>query len=101
MNCLHSFRTKNKLESINKVCKDFCNIVKPSRDFKILKFYQYQKSDKRPFIIYANLETLIKKWMDVKIILKQHQHHPRKITDFKKKKMNLLTHEKQEPYKKY
>ena len=30
LNCLHSFRTKNKLESHKKVCKnkDFCNIMK-------------------------------------------------------------------------
>ena len=32
---------------------------------KILEFNQYQESDKIPFIIYANLESLIKKngWM--------------------------------------
>ena len=30
-----------------------------SEDAKILEFNQYQKSDKAPFIIYANLECLI------------------------------------------
>ena len=56
--CLHSFRTKNKLESHKKVCenKDFCNIIMPSEDTKILEFNQYQKFDKVPFIIYADIE---------------------------------------------
>ena len=33
----------------------------PSDDTKILKFNQYQKSDKAPFIIYANLEWIMEK----------------------------------------
>ena len=33
----------------------------PSEDTKILEFNQYQKSDKVPFVIYADLECLIEK----------------------------------------
>ena len=33
----------------------------PSEDTKILEFNQYQKSDKAPFIIYADLECIIEK----------------------------------------
>ena len=33
----------------------------PSDDTKILEFNQYQKSDKAPFIIYADLECIIEK----------------------------------------
>ena len=33
----------------------------PSEDTKILEFTQYQKSDKAPFVIYADLECLIEK----------------------------------------
>ena len=33
----------------------------PSEHTKILDFNQYQKSDKVPFIIYADLECLIEK----------------------------------------
>ena len=33
----------------------------PSEDTKILEFNQYQKFDKVPFIIYADIECLIKK----------------------------------------
>ena len=48
MNCVHSSRTKNKLESHKKVRenKNFCNVIKPSEDTKILEFNQYQKSHK-------------------------------------------------------
>ena len=61
LNCLHSFRMKNKVESHKKVCenKDFCNIIMPSEETKILEFNQYQKSDKAPFITYADLECII------------------------------------------
>ena len=47
------FRTKNKLESHKKVCenKDFCNVA----------YAQYCKSDKAPFITYADLESLMGK----------------------------------------
>ena len=33
----------------------------PFEDVKILEFNQYQKSDKAPFITYADLECLIEK----------------------------------------
>ena len=33
----------------------------PSEDTKILEFNQYQKSDKVPFVIYADFECLIEK----------------------------------------
>ena len=52
-----------KLESHKKVCenKDFCNIVMPSEETRILQLNQYQKPDKAPFITYADLECLIEK----------------------------------------
>ena len=59
----HSFATENKLQSHKRVCgkKDFFNIIMPSEDTKILKFNQYQKSDKAPFIVFADLECIIEK----------------------------------------
>ena len=60
MNCHHSFATK-KIQTRKKVCKtDFSNVIMPSKDIKILEFNQYQKSDKTRFIIYSDLECLIK-----------------------------------------
>ena len=63
MNCLYSFRTKNKLESPKKVCenKDFRGVVMYSKDSKILEFNQYRKSGKTPSIIYADVESFIKR----------------------------------------
>ena len=63
LNCLYSFRTKNKFESHKKVCenKDFCNVIMPFEDTEILEFNQYQKSDKALFTISADLECIIEK----------------------------------------
>ena len=57
------FRTENKLKSHEKVCKNkgFCGILMPSEKDKILEFNQYIKSDKMSYIIYADIESLIKK----------------------------------------
>ena len=63
LNWLHSFRTKSKLELHKKVCENenFLNLIMSSEDTKILEFNQYPKSDKAPFIIYADLECIIEK----------------------------------------
>ena len=41
--------------------KGLCNLIMPFEDTKILEFNQYQKSDKAPFIIFADLECIIEK----------------------------------------
>ena len=63
LNCFCSFATKNKLQLHKRVRgnKDSCNIIMPSEKTRILEFNQYQKSDKAPFIIYADLEYIIEK----------------------------------------
>ena len=73
LNCLHYFRTKNKLESHKKEWenKDFCNVTMPFEDTNILKFSQYQKPDKAPFILYADLESLIENINGCKNILQK------------------------------
>ena len=60
---LHSFRTKDKIESHQNVCgnKDLCNVIMPSGDTKTLEFNQYHKSDKVSFITYADRECIIEK----------------------------------------
>ena len=61
LNCLHFLATKNKRESHKKVWenKDFCSLVMPSKDTKILEFSQNQKSDIKPFITCGDCECLI------------------------------------------
>ena len=63
LNCFHSFRAENKLKSHEKVRKnkDFWGIVMPSEKNEILEFKQYMKSDKMPYIIYDDIESLIRK----------------------------------------
>ena len=41
--------------------KDFCGIVMSSQKGDVSKFNQYMNSNKMPCIIYADLESLIKK----------------------------------------
>ena len=57
------FCNRKKLEFHKKVCenKDFNNVLMPSEDTKILEFNRYQKLDKTPFIIYADLDYIIEK----------------------------------------
>ena len=63
LNCLHSFATEKKLESHENLCenKDFFNVIIPSEDTKMLEFNQYLRSDKAPFLIYADLECTVEK----------------------------------------
>ena len=128
LNCLYSFRTKNKFESNKKVCenKNVCGILMPSKDIEILEFNQYKKSDKSPFIIYSDFECLIEKIdgcknnpenssgflmskissfrsienkLDVYRGKDFLREHAVKIIDFKKKKRKLLIKEQKESYK--
>ena len=64
-NCLHSFRTKNKLKKHKSVCKNHedCYIEMPKKYDHILKHNHREKSlmFKFPFNVYAALECLLKK----------------------------------------
>ena len=57
------FSQQIKLESHKKFCENrgFCNVIIPFEETKILEFNRYQKSDKAPFIIYANLDCVKEK----------------------------------------
>ena len=63
LNCINFGGTERKLKIHEKMCKnkDFCGVEMPSERNKVLKFNQYMKSDKMPYIIYADLESLIEK----------------------------------------
>ena len=63
MNCLHMFRTENKLKSHENVCRNhnYCNIKMLEAFNKMLKFNQEHKSMKIPFVIYAATESLFEK----------------------------------------
>ena len=63
LNWFHSYRTHNKLKKHERVCNnhDYCHVGMPSEDSKILKYRPGEKSLKAPFIIYADLECILKK----------------------------------------
>ena len=67
LNCFHSYRTLNKLKKHEKVCNnhDYCRIDMPKEHEKI-KYLSGEKSLKVPFIVYADLECLLKKCNIVK-----------------------------------
>ena len=47
----------------NQICKneDLCEVSMTSEKDKILEFKQYMKSDKMPYIIYTDIESLMRK----------------------------------------
>ena len=64
LNCFHSYCTLNKLKKHERVCNnhDYCHIDMPEEErANILKYSPGDKSLKDPFIIYADLECLLKK----------------------------------------
>ena len=63
LNCFHSYSTKEKLKKHRNVCEnhDYCYVEMPEKDNKILKYNHGEKSMKVPFIIYADLESLLEK----------------------------------------
>ena len=52
LNNLQLLQQKTNVNRIKKLCKnkDFCQVIMPSEDTKILKLNQYQKYDKSRFI---------------------------------------------------
>ena len=63
LNCFHSYRTENKLNAHKKSCEnhDYCNTEMPSPNNNIIKYNSGEKSLELQFIIYADLECLLKK----------------------------------------
>ena len=63
LNCFHSYRTENKLESHKKICENhgYCHVEMPTKDNNIIKYNHGEKSMKVPFIIYGDLECLLEK----------------------------------------
>ena len=61
LNCFHSFTTHNKLKKHERVCNnhDYCRVDMPKEHEKI-KYLPGEKSLKALFIVYADLECLLK-----------------------------------------
>ena len=70
-NCFCSYRTLNKLKKHERVYNnhDYCRIER-SKEHEKIKYLSGERSLKVPFIVYADLESLLKKSNIVKIIPK-------------------------------
>ena len=87
LNCFQSYTTENKLKKHKKLCEnhDYSYVEMPEKDNKILKYNHGEESMKVPFLIYADLESLLekmntchnnpKKSSTTKINLVIQQHH--------------------------
>ena len=62
LSCLHSYRTENKLKKHWNICKNYgyYYVEMSKEDNKILKYNHGEKTMKVPFIIYADLKSLLK-----------------------------------------
>ena len=60
LNCFYSCRTKEALEKHMKECedKDYCYIEMPEKGAS-LKYHHGVKSMRDPFVVYADLESLV------------------------------------------
>ena len=63
LNCFRLYRMRNKLEAHKKICENhnYCNAEMPTKYNNLIKYNPGEKSIKLPFVIYADLECLLKK----------------------------------------
>ena len=63
LNCFKSYRTENTLKEHEKVCNkhDYCNIIMPDENHKILKYSQGTRCLKMEYAIYLHLECILSK----------------------------------------
>ncbi|EZA61378.1 hypothetical protein X777_12331 [Ooceraea biroi] len=61
--CLHYFYTNEKLEAHSVDCQRMndCAIVLPNEEDKWLQFTHYNRKERMPFIMYADLERILQK----------------------------------------
>ncbi|XP_070158058.1 uncharacterized protein [Polyergus mexicanus] len=61
--CMHYFRTSNKLSAHSADCgrMNECGIILPTNDDKWLQFHNYGRKERLPFVVYADLECVLEK----------------------------------------
>ena len=63
LNCFNSYSTKEKLKKHRNMCEnhDYFYVEMPEKDNKIIKYNYGEKYMKVPFVIYADIESLLEK----------------------------------------
>ena len=84
LNRYYSYSTEDRLKKHERLCNeyDYCHTEMPKEDEKILKYNHREKSLKVPFIIYIDLECLLK-------IIRFCLNNPEKSTQREKLNMSL------------
>ena len=74
LSCFHPYTTENKLRKHEMICNnhEFYHPKIPDENNKILNYIPGKKSLRVSFVIYADLECLLRKMSDVRILLKNH-----------------------------
>ncbi|XP_067216947.1 uncharacterized protein [Linepithema humile] len=75
--CLHYFRTIEKLSAHSVDCGKMndCAVVLPSEDDKWLTFRNYNRKERLPFVVYADLECTLEKKDGQDGTTYAYQHH--------------------------
>ena len=62
LNCLHSYSTRNRHKKHQKICEnhEYCKLKMP-KNGSVLKYISGEKSVMTPFVIYADLESILDK----------------------------------------
>ncbi|XP_018404145.1 PREDICTED: uncharacterized protein LOC108780826 [Cyphomyrmex costatus] len=79
--CLHYFSSNEKLESHSEDCGKLnkCAIRLPSEDDKWLAFRNYCRKEKAPFIVYADLECVLKKTEDASLSASSYAYQQHEV----------------------
>ena len=83
LNCFNSYTRKNKLKEHEEICNNHnsCNIEMLECVNKIIKHNSGEKSIKKPFVIYLDLECILTNYSKQ---LRKYSKQPRKILYRKK-----------------
>ncbi|XP_067208470.1 uncharacterized protein, partial [Linepithema humile] len=75
--CLHYFYTREKLSVHSVDCGKMndCAVVLPSEDDEWLTFRNYNRKERVPFVVYADLECTLEKKVDQDGTTYAYQHH--------------------------
>ncbi|XP_026826563.1 uncharacterized protein LOC113562203 [Ooceraea biroi] len=73
--CLHYFSSNEMLEAHSVDCNKMnkCTIVLPDEDNKWLNFTSYNRKERMPFVVYADLECILQKTNDDPKLYQRHQ----------------------------
>ncbi|XP_067210017.1 uncharacterized protein [Linepithema humile] len=72
---LHYFRTSEKLSVHNVDCGNDCAVILPNEDNKWLTFRNYNRKERLPFVVYADLECTLEKKEGQDHTTYAYQHH--------------------------